>query len=269
MARSCIVALSIVIVWVASPWATANSVMKFVDETRGPEAQPLSRKTRSVGFPRQGRLHRGVRLRPSRYVQYTDEVARSGSAWGTWELVQLVERAAYRVARRHRGNAQLFVGELSKKEGGRIAGHGSHQNGRDVDLAFYSVNRAGRSHRSLEFVRFGVAGLALSPHKRLRFDDGRNWELVAKLVADGDARVQYIFVSNPVRRRLLRYGQLAHAHPVVLERARRVLTQPSEGHQHDNHFHVRIYCAPGDRPHCGDRGPIHPWYPGTRFASRR
>ena len=244
----CLAACALVLAFDSFAFANAVTPAPAMDATRSEDASPLLRRSRSIGYPRSGRLLHGSRLRPSRYVQYTDEVSKSGHAWGTWELVQLVERAAFRVAGRHRGKTQLYVGELSKKKGGRITGHRSHQNGRDVDLAFYSVNPRGQSHRPNQFVRFSARGLALAPHKHLRFDDSRNWELVAKLVADGDAKIQHIFVSKPVRQRLLKYAKHAHAHPVVLERARRVLAQPTRGHRHDNHFHVRIYCPPGDRP---------------------
>ena len=176
-------------------------------------------------------------------------------------MVQLIERAASAVARRHGGNARLFVGEVSKENGGRIAGHGSHQNGRDVDIAYYAVDESGSPHSSYEFVKFGRHGIAFGRHKGLRFDVAKNWELVANLVADRVGRIQHIFVSDPVRRRLLHYAKLAQTDPVIYDRARRVLTQPSQGHRHDNHFHVRIYCDPADRPKCKDQVPIFSWYP--------
>jgi murein endopeptidase len=49
----------------------------------------------------------------------------------------------------------------------------------------------------------------------------------------------------------------------VRHRLEQVLVQPSHGHPHANHFHVRIYCNPHERPRCQDRAPYHPWYPGT------
>ncbi len=96
----------------------------------------------------------------------------------------------------------------------------------------------------------------------LRFDDRRNYELVAKLVTDGDARVQYIFVANTLKRRLLAEAERRHAPRVIVERMEQVLIQPAGGNPHRNHFHVRIYCPPADRPACQDRPPFHAWYPG-------
>lgn len=232
------------------------------DPTRGPGARRLSRASRSLGFPFQGRLRNGVRLRESRYLRYVTEYAAAGNHYGTWELVQLLERAAYRVARRVRdgGVARLSVGELSREGGGRIPGHASHQNGRDVDIAFYMRDARGRPYEPFAFAEFDEHGRGVGPNRNLTFDDARNWELVAKLVADGDARVQFIFVADHLERRLLREARRRSAPSVVVERAARAMVQPAQGHRHANHFHVRIYCPPSARPVCRDRAPFHPWY---------
>ena len=233
------------------------------DRTRGPDARRLPRNSRSIGLPFDGRLRNGVLLRESAHLRYTTEYREAGNFYGTWELVQLIERAAYRVHRRLPG-ARLSVGELSARNGGRIPGHASHQNGRDVDLSFYMTDSGGRTFDPFAFARFKGNGEGRPPNQSLRFDDARNWELVSKLVADGDARVQYIFVGAAIRDRLLREGRRRGAPASVLDRATRLLAQPASGHRHDNHFHVRIYCSPANRPACRDQGPAHPWYPGGR-----
>ncbi len=235
------------------------SAGKTRDTTRGPGARRLPKRSRSVGLPFSGRLRRGVRLRPSAFVRLLPADAPAGNFYGTWELVQLIERAAYRVARRHPG-AKLTVGELSRKNGGRIPGHASHQNGRDADLSFYMLNGRGKPFAPSAFARFDARGRGKSPNRGLTFDDARNWELVAKLVADGDARVQQIFVARTLKERLLREGRRARAPAAVLNRARKVMVEPGH-HPHDNHYHVRIYCSPSDRPSCRDQGPRHPWRP--------
>ena len=227
----------------------------------GPGVPELTRKSRSVGLPFAGGLERGVLVRETPFVRYTPEYAKDGHFYGTWELVQLLHRAAHRVAQRLPG-ARLSVGELSKRAGGRIAGYYSHQNGRDVDLAFYMTDASGRPFEPWAFAEFDRQGHGRAPNQMLRFDDARNWELVQRLVTDGDARVQYIFVSNPLRDRLLREGERRKASPSVLARARKALVQPSGRHPHGNHFHVRIYCSPANRPRCEDRAPFHAWYPG-------
>lgn len=197
-------------------------------------------------------------------ITHVGEYEDGGNFFGTWELIQLVERAAWRVHLRHPG-AKLSVGELSKREGGRIDGHRSHRSGRDVDIGFYLLDAQGRPvNAPLAFARVRANGTCTSPNTGFRFDDARNWELVAKLVADGDARVQYIFVHRAIKRRLLAYGRRIGAPQVLVDRVELAMVQPGGSHPHRNHFHVRIYCAPGDRPSCRDRAPFHPWYPRLR-----
>jgi penicillin-insensitive murein DD-endopeptidase len=240
----------------------ASATPQRNDPYRWPGARQLSKDSRSLGWAWQGRLRKGVKLVESDYVRYVTEYARDGRFYGTWELVQLLERAAWRVWLRAPG-ARLSVGELSAEAGGPIAGHRSHQSGRDVDIAFYMLDGQGRPFDPYAFAAFDAQGRGTAPNKGLRFDDARNWELVAKLVADGDARVQFIFVHQSIKQRLLREGRSRGAPPVVLERAEKVMVQPSHGHPHRNHFHVRIYCPPASRPSCEDRAPFHAWYPGS------
>lgn len=219
------------------------------------------RRSRSVGHAWRGRLEHGVLLRESAHVRYVGEYREGGHHYGTWQLVQLLERAAARVHQRAPG-ARLSVGELSARRGGGLAGHRSHQSGRDVDIAFYMTDARGRPHDPFAFANFGGDGVGRGPNSMLRFDDVRNYELVARLVTDGDARVQHIFVSNPIRARLLRTARSRRASATVRARLEQVMLQPTHGHPHANHFHVRVYCNPHERPRCQDRAPFHAWYPG-------
>lgn len=234
---------------------------------------PAGMESRSLGYVSAGGLRRAQRLRESKYIRHMPDCQARARFFGTWELLQLVQRAARRVAFRLPG-AKLSVGELSAQRGGAVSGHRSHQNGRDVDLGFYLLDARGRTAYARQFLdvhevrgtgraravdRAGSSEAALFG---LRFDDARNWELVAKLVGDDVARVQYIFVAETIARRLLSYAQSVGASPELMARARTAMLQPDHGHPHRNHFHVRIYCSPDDRPNCKDQGPFWPWYPG-------
>lgn len=218
--------------------------------------------TTSVGFPFSGRLRGSVLLEESANVRYAGEYAPGGRFYGTTELVQLLQRAADRVATRVPG-ARLSVGELSAENGGRIDGHRSHQNGRDVDIAFYMLDAADRPYAPYGFAAFDRHGAGIAPNEALHFDDRRNYELLARLVTDPDARVQYVFVANTLKARVLREATRRRASARVISRLEAVMLQPSHGHPHRNHFHVRIYCPPADRPRCEDREPFHAWYPGA------
>src|SRR5262249_44468234 len=98
----------------------------------------------STGLPWHGRLLRAVRLNMGPSLRPVTEYTRSGNFYGTSELVTLLERSAQVVATRWPGS-QLSVGELSGPRGGKISGHRSHQNGRDVDVAFFMQDGEGRA----------------------------------------------------------------------------------------------------------------------------
>jgi penicillin-insensitive murein DD-endopeptidase len=224
----------------------------------------------SVGSHARGLLRRGRRLPPE------GEGYRIPGAWkvrqsnyGTDELVGAVVHAARRVARERPGG-MLGVADLSLKGGAESSKHRSHLSGRDVDLHFYSTDAKGMPlpPPELYLERYGAGGVGLGASDApppgegaiagppRRFDAARNWLLVRALLEDATAEVQWIFVATPLEERLLAYAQAAGEPPALIEQASLVLHQPLDSSGHNDHFHVRLYCAPGDRAlGCQDRGP--------------
>lgn len=230
-------------------------------------ADSVTTASASAGLPWDGRLTRAVKVHMGQFVRPVAEYVRHGRFYGTAELASLIQRTAQAVAARW-PNSQLAVGELSGPRGGKVHGHHSHQSGRDADIAFYMRDEQGRAARFWHFVRFGGDGVALSKRRTLYFDDARNWALVASMLRDRDARVQYMFVAQPIRTRLLMEGRRQAESDEFLRAAAAVLVQPKERHKHDNHFHVRIYCPRDDRPQCKDSEPYWPWYDGQPPAGQ-
>jgi penicillin-insensitive murein endopeptidase len=160
--------------------------------------------------------------------------------WGLESLTSLVDRAARNV-RRQFPDAVLSLGHLSRRGGGDLDRHASHESGRDADVGFYVTNQQGKPIYADHFVRFVGDGTAPS-WPGARFDDARNWAFVASVVADGRAHVSYLFVASPLRARLLAYAQKIGAPYAVRVRASEVMAQPRGSLPHDDHFHVRISC---------------------------
>ena len=217
----------------------------------------------SIGRANRGRLIDGVQLEASEHVRFKNG-SPDNSAWGTAELVGMLERAALHVARVLPG-ARLTVGDLSRRRGGWLRPHRSHRNGRDVDIAFYSLGPDDEPIEPITFWPYRPSGEGRGRHgEGTTFDWDRNWELVAAMLEDPQASVQYIFVSRPLRARLLETGARRGASPEILARAEVALEQPRRGGRHDDHFHVRIYCPADDLPRCRDTPPWRPWYTGER-----
>ncbi|NMC71366.1 MAG: penicillin-insensitive murein endopeptidase [Myxococcales bacterium] len=221
------------------------------------QPDPLTPPGTSVGAPNDGWLVEGAPVpdRAAGLRAYRDADRRHGSR----RTVEIVTETAAWLAARHEG-AVLHVGDLSTVSGGKIPGHSSHRSGRDVDLLFFTLRPDGTPATSARFHRFGADGLAVGVSPPVRLDLERNWALIEHLLEEYPQDVQWIFVSWGVKTALISWALAVGARPATVERALSVLHQPSDSLPHDDHFHVRFYCAPEDLPWgCADRPPIWPW----------
>ncbi|MCA9717490.1 MAG: penicillin-insensitive murein endopeptidase [Myxococcales bacterium] len=190
-----------------------------------------------------------------------------GFQFGVDELVEAIPRAAQRVNTQAPA-ATLGIADLSARNGGRSRWHSSHQSGRDVDLIFYTTNEDGEPLAPLEddMLHFNGEGEPYLPQdeeyndeawEERRFDTARNWLLIESLLSDPTIRLQWVFVSNELKRRLLDHARAIGRPAWMIEYAAVVMNQPGDAPPHDDHFHVRVYCSRGDRFHgCTERGVI-------------
>jgi penicillin-insensitive murein endopeptidase len=191
--------------------------------------------------------------------------AKRGTNYGTDEMVGAIQRAAARVADRLPGGT-LGVGDLSHRGGGDMSFHRSHENGRDADLLFYSIDMMGaplppadampryRGWRLRGREPYEDTG---APIGRRYFDVPRNWELVAALLEDETIDVEYLFVSEQLRDRMIEYAKSIGAPPHTILHAQKTLKQPRGFQPHDDHLHLRVRCATTDRfQGCVDEGRV-------------
>ena len=217
--------------------------------------------TASRGAAWNGSLDNGIAMAlTGRHHQFSWVVSKRHSNYGTPEMIALLERAAATVGHFVEG-PPLVLGSLSKEHGGKMNPHKSHQAGRDVDILFYVVSPKGERKRARGFYEFDGQGRCL--HQSCagwKFDVQRNWWLVRTLLWSKRPQVQYIFVSNPLKRLMLEYAKRRHEHPEILRRARRAMAEPGNSSPHADHFHVRVFCGKQDRvAGCRDGGPRWDW----------
>jgi penicillin-insensitive murein endopeptidase len=222
--------------------AGASASVPHRHRTQAPKADLLP-MGRSVGSPTNGHLVGGSHLGDAPYLRVMPADRAGDVRWGLGSLVGMIERVARRVRHLFPG-AVLNVGHLSKHGGGDLVQHASHESGRDADLPFYVVDAKGKQIFSEHMVSF--RGNGTSPvWPGARFDDARNWALVAALLSDPVAHVTHVFVSAPLRARLLAYAVHAGAPEALRTRAAMTMVQPRGTLPHDDHFHVRIACPEG------------------------
>ncbi len=203
----------------------------------------------SVGHPNDGWQLRAKRLKPNRYIKL-----KSGSperSYGHPSLILMLERSAKELQRVAPGSV-LVVGDVSDANGGPLPGHHSHQSGRDADVAFYVLDKNGKSTILDHYVKFGPNGQAVDGSGYV-FDDWRNWLLVQSWVRDTRAGLSHIFISRPLRQRLINYATNQTSFAKYVTEVAALLKQPEDAEPHDDHFHVRVSCPEGQSEICREQ----------------
>jgi penicillin-insensitive murein endopeptidase len=210
---------------------------------------PYSLMSVSVGHPNAGWQARASRVKPRRGLKIKKSSRKH--SYGHPSLVKMLYRSSRDIARSAPGSI-MVLGDLSAKGGGPLAGHQSHQSGRDVDIAFYAKDKNGKSVALDHFVAFGSNGKARDG-SGLVFDDWRNWLLVQSWLRDRRAGLSHIFVSRGLRGRLLRYAESRKSFRKYLPQAKVLLKQPEDSTAHNDHFHLRIACPKSQADICKDQ----------------
>lgn len=213
----------------------------------------------SMGSSDQGYLHHAISL-PDRGEGYQRLRQGEETRYGTATLITAIERAARAVSDAFPGGYPLRVGDLSNQRGGMHQRHLSHRAGRDADLVFYARDAGGIAARGGAWLHFDRYGLAVRQDRVFSFDEARNWHLVRTLVMDPQARVKWLFCSNDIKTRLLRYAARHEPSSQAVFRATWILHQPARGDPHTDHFHVRVGCGDIERTlGCEEQAPFWPW----------
>jgi penicillin-insensitive murein endopeptidase len=175
----------------------------------------------------------------------------------------------FRVVAEEFPGSVAYLGDISSRRGGDVAMHRSHASGRDVDVFYFACDSAGAPVHGLPgMLHFGEDGRAArwsagragqviaQPVPEVFFDARRNWALVRAMLTRSEVEVQWIFIHRGLAGLLLAEAEREGADPALVIRALALLHQPTDSQPHDDHMHVRLYCAPDDRAFgCVDKGP--------------
>jgi penicillin-insensitive murein endopeptidase len=190
-----------------------------------------------------------------------------GLAWGSSELVDLLQEAA--AALHAATGTKLWVGNVGRRGGGDIGWSVSHNSGRDADVAFSYRNKDGPVDPP-DLLRLDRNGLVWAQHVpaelrspevlAMRFDVARTWIVVRSMLQHPRVRVQFLFLSEALKQKLLLHARTQGEPAPLIVRAADALRQPGNAHPHDDHLHVRIYCSSADAVSgCVDTGLVQPW----------
>ncbi|MDD9934585.1 MAG: penicillin-insensitive murein endopeptidase, partial [Myxococcales bacterium] len=221
--------------------------------------------TTSLGAPGFGTLQGGVAL-PDVGPGFIHNPRRPHEArFGTVEMVQAIIKAAMTVEREMPGSG-LVVNDICLEQGGPLRQHGSHQNGRDADILFYAKDRDGKPYPAVgvpiepDLSGWDYKDLSVPEDDvQLWLDADRTWRFMQALLEEAGDHVQRIFIVEHVRTALLDAADRAKAPRGIRDRFAMITCQP--GTPHDDHMHVRFFCAPDDiAAGCIDKAPMYPWH---------
>jgi hypothetical protein len=209
------------------------------------------RRPGSIGFPWRGGLRSGVNLDSNGDGHGCGWALSSKRVhtFGTRETVADVSDCLCRYRSQFADGPDISVGDLSRRGGGRLAGHRSHRSGRDIDLGYITDPPQ-------------TEGFFNTRANSRNLDAEKQWWLL-KCFLDKKS-LEYVFMN---------WGPISAVRKVVESRPEDafylryfpggeepvIMNDPS----HRSHMHVRFQCARDDSE-CRDRGPEI-----TRGAGRR
>jgi penicillin-insensitive murein endopeptidase len=223
----------------------------------------------SLGSHSKGALVHGTALpfEGTGYLVHKDWRSRN-HRYGTEEMVEWLTTLFAGLAKVDPESA-VYLGDISARQGGDAAKHRSHASGRDVDI--FLVASDGEDHVLHDLpamLHFGSDGRAVrwspanqahairEPVPDAHFDARRNWAIVRAMVSSQMVEVQWIFIDQPLAALLVAQAEREGTPPQILDKARALLHQPTDSQPHDDHMHVRVFCAATDRAFgCTDKGP--------------
>ena len=201
----------------------------------GQVTTPAPGPTQSIGFYTAGCLQ-GAQALPLDGPGYEAIRISRNRYWGQPVTIDFVKRFGEQV--RSAGQAPLYIGDIGQPRGGPMSfGHASHQLGLDVDIWFERQPGPRRAPAERE-----------NPQLRslVRADDGGIDDTVftdqhaalLRLAATSPG-VDRMFVNKWIKQRLCQTvtGNRSWLRKLVVWVG------------HDSHFHVRMYCPPGN-PQC-------------------
>lgn len=201
---------------------------------------PQVRST-TKGRPQRGRLVNGEQLPEGPGYRRQNP----NKAWGTNETITQILKLIADVRTKRPRLHNLLIGDISRKQGGKLHPHISHQSGRDVDVGYYFTH----------VVPEGLTRFIRIKRNLKKVDWKANWTLIRSLVGRNErtSRVQHVFMSYPVQKYFYDWAKKNG----VKERELSYMFQYPRGKRalvgkirhvrgHTGHMHVRFKCPPRD-----------------------
>jgi murein endopeptidase len=163
--------------------------------------------------------------------------------FGIMELAALLQEL-------HPGSPWMSIGDITGPNGGKLDPHINHQDGQDVDIAYFYKDAETGAPVDRGWMKCDDQGRVKGG--KVVFDAERSFELLALWVdSPYFGGCEWILCFDPIKKILVEEGHTlarkdkkrAAAYESATAQLEKLLTQPKSS-PHDDHFHVRIKRAP-------------------------
>ena len=210
----------------------------------GSVAEPNAGPPRSIGKYDRGCIAGAVALPADGPTWQVMRPSRN-RAWGHPVLIAMIERLAASIPQAT-GWPGLLIGDLGQPRGGpMITGHASHQIGLDADI--WIIPMPERKLTVTERDNMAAKSIVIADGKAV---DPAIWDPSYRKLYETVARqpeLARMFVNAAIKRQLCREAGTDRAWVAKL--------RPWWGH--DDHFHIRLNCPPGQTL-CENQAPVPP-----------
>lgn len=193
------------------------------------------RPTFSVGSPNRGKLRNGMPLPEGPGWRLRTHRPRT---YGTVPTITALVTAFDEYVEKYPTGPKLRIGEIARRNGGRVPPHSSHRSGRDIDIGYI-------------FRGIDDGELNWKYMNSRNFDAEKNWALIQSILKSGE--VQTIYVARKLQK-LLHKEAAKHLSEAELAELFEYPRTPNSPHAkiqhwrgHANHMHVRFLCEKGNR----------------------
>ncbi|XGC81679.1 penicillin-insensitive murein endopeptidase [Bdellovibrio bacteriovorus] len=197
----------------------------------------IAKTSQAIGSVNAGRLQNSVNMlevqQKSSSAGFSIIRPKRKAHFATNELAYLIQQMG-QLTKSELGSQNLSIGDISRQAGGKLGRHKSHQNGLDVDVAFYFNNPSFQGY-------FASAVAVNKPHANWLPEP--QWKLFKQIVAT--KLVDRIFIHKTLKNVLcniaIKNGELrkGDTSSLAAETLRRLIPEPD----HDDHFHLRVKCS--------------------------
>jgi penicillin-insensitive murein endopeptidase len=206
--------------------------------------------SQSIGFYSKGSQREGVNVMTM--ANYDKLFVKRGQLYTNKEMASLLNKLAEYIKNKYPNAETMQVGDLSKRGGGKIPRHASHQNGLDVDVVYLRHNLTGQDINNPEWGEYFVINSKVTKN----FQNERNFEVFRYLTKSYP--VNRIFVDQKIKQQLCSYAKDKKRFTTAqIKENQKVLRFLRPAKYHKTHYHLRLVC-PADNKKCVNQGAIPP-----------